>query len=354
MRRALKNGCLEAARKLGVFRLAAGSRWRQQRLLILCYHGFSLHDEHLWRPGLYVTAGQFRRRLEKLARGGFRVLPLGDAVQRLREGNLPARSVVLTVDDGFHDFHELAFPLLGEFGYPATVYQTTYYCDRPFPIFSLALRYVLWRGRGRRLEGAEHGVAESFDLSRAEEQERAVAAFLEAAGRQDYTDGERDALAARIAGALGVDYEEIRRRRMLHLMTSSEVAEVAAGGMDLQLHTHRHRVPRDERLFTREIRDNRAWLESAIGTRPAHFCYPSGEHYRELLPWLRAEQIVSATTCEHGLAAAGCEPLLLPRFLDSSTVSENEFESWLCGLAPLLRRVAPAAASATMLPTHAR
>ena len=41
MLRAAKLVTLSALRNAGVFYLVANSRWRQQRLLILCYHGTS-------------------------------------------------------------------------------------------------------------------------------------------------------------------------------------------------------------------------------------------------------------------------------------------------------------------------
>jgi hypothetical protein len=42
--------------------------------------------------------------------------------------------------------------------------------------------------------------------------------------------------------------------------------------------------------------------------------------------------IVSATTCDPGLASADIHPLLLPRVLDGNDVSPIEFESWASGL----------------------
>jgi peptidoglycan/xylan/chitin deacetylase (PgdA/CDA1 family) len=316
--------------------MVAGSHWRQQRLLILCYHGLSLKDEHKWRENLFVTPAFFRGRLEILARRRHKVLPLSDALAMLREGNLPPKSVVMTFDDGFHDFHEIGFPLLREFGFPATVYQTTYYCDHRFPVFNLIMSYLLWRGAGRRLEGAACGVPGVFDLSLGGDHSSVVDAFLEVARQRDYTAAQENDTAALVAGELGVDYAEILRLRMLQLMTSSEVSEIAAGGIDVQLHTHRHRTPLDERSFAREIRDNRQWLAAATGSQPAHFCYPSGQYRDEFLPWLRAEHIVSATTCDYGLATRTCEPLLLPRLLDSMHVTEVNFEGWLAGFSSLL------------------
>jgi hypothetical protein len=165
-----------------------------------------------------------------------------------------------------------------------------------------------------------------------------VEAFLEAARQKRYTAAQRDELAARVAEELGVDYTEILRLRMLQLMKGSQISEIAAGGVDVQLHTHRHRTPIDEGLFVREVRENRQWLVSNTGTEPTHFCYPSGQHRTEFLPWLRAERVVSATTCDYGIATRACEPLLLPRLLDFMHISETEFEGWLCGFSSILPR----------------
>ena len=58
--------------------------------------------------------------------------------------------MALTFDDGMFDFHSRAWPLLRQFGFPATVYLTTYYSDYTKPIFGLLCSYVLWRARARR------------------------------------------------------------------------------------------------------------------------------------------------------------------------------------------------------------
>jgi len=66
----------------------ASSRWRRDRLLILCYHGVSLADEHEWSD-VHISAERFQQRLETLRRSGATVLPLGDALHQLQVGELP-------------------------------------------------------------------------------------------------------------------------------------------------------------------------------------------------------------------------------------------------------------------------
>src|SRR5579864_3578271 len=142
--RSLRLGSLAALRASGVFDRVRDSRWRDERLLILCYHGISLDEEHLWRPATYISPLVFEQRLELLSRGGYNVLALGEAIERLHRADLPPRSVVLTFDDGTYDFYEYAFPRPKKHHFPATVYQTTYYCDYDHPIFHLACSYILW------------------------------------------------------------------------------------------------------------------------------------------------------------------------------------------------------------------
>ena len=267
MLRLLKNGALRMARGVCAFRMVEDSRWRQRRLLILCYHGLSLKDEHTWSD-LYMTAAFFRRRMETLVRRQYKVLPLDAALRMLREGSLPPKAVAITFDDGFHDFHHLAFPILREYGFPATVYQTTYYSDHQFPIFNLVMSYVLWRGKDRRFDGAAYGVPSVFDLSRKEERARAVDAFRQFGSRQKYTPAQKSELAGRISGELGVDYDEILRLRMLQLMTREQISGIVRAGIDVELQTHRHRTPLDEQAFVREIRDNRQWIAAATGSSP--------------------------------------------------------------------------------------
>src|SRR4029453_15529769 len=99
---------------------------------------------------------------------------------------------------------------------------------------------------------------------------------------------------------------------MPHLMKRSEVAELSEDGVDFQLHTHRHRTPRDRDLYVKEILDNRARIEEMTESRPSPFCYPSGIYQREFLPWLKDVQVTTATTCDPGMASRRSNPLLLP------------------------------------------
>ena len=346
--KAAKRAALLTGKRVGLFNAVSRSRWRRQRLLILCYHGIAQSDENLWNPQLYFNAGLFRERLTILRRGGYSVLPLGEALDRLGSGSLPRRSVVITFDDGHSDFMTVAHPILREFGFPCTIYLTTYHVDDNVPIFALVVSYMLWKARGRSIDLAPWmGVGDGV-TSLATEAGRAAAhrSLVRFAEDNELDSRDKQALAQQLANSLGVDFDDVRRRRILHLLNANEVRRLARDGVDFQLHTHCHRAPKDEAKYREQIRLNRDRICSLTGMEPVHFCYPSGVVHRSFLPWLSAEGVRSAVTCVPGLATPGSPPLLLPRLLDHEGLSAIEFGAWLDGLGEWLPRSAKTARAA--------
>ena len=333
----LKAAVFRTARWSGVMSIVSASAWRRERLLILCYHWLSFRDEHLADP-TYITPAFFRRRLERLRAGGYSVLPLTEALDRLKRGDLPPRSVAITFDDGTRDFAEFAAPLLREFSMPATVYVTTYYCEHPYPVFDIALRYLLWRSQANHeLIPAVLGAGHS--LPRDANRDAIWRALYDHTKVHGFSAAQKNDMLRRVAEIGGVDFDDFLASGMFQQMTPAQVRDLPHDLIDVQLHTHRHRTPRVHAEFIREIRDNREYLNSYLGgARLDHFCYPSGDYWAEFLPWLHDEGVQSATTCVPGFATRHDPLLLLPRFLDSSGISDLLFDAWLSGFADFFPR----------------
>ncbi|HWE43870.1 MAG TPA: polysaccharide deacetylase family protein [Gemmatimonadaceae bacterium] len=339
MLRDLKLSLLRASRAVGAFALSRASDRRDRQLLILCYHGISISDEHQWAPGLYMSQEMFADRVAHLERGRYAILPLDEGIRRLYDGTLPPRSVVMTFDDGNFDFYSRAWPVLERSGFPVTVYLTTYYCEKNLPIFPLAISYLLWKGQGiAGILDVTRGHEVVIDSSSPAAMRRTQATILREVDQLALSGIEKDAVANRLADVLGVDFADIRRRRLLHLMNAAEVAELAGRGVGFQLHSHRHRSPLDRDEYVGELMDNRDRIAGLTGTTPRHFCYPSGVCMPQFAAWLHAAGVLSATTCEPGMCTPKCNRFQLPRLLDHSEMTGVEFESWLAGLGHLLPR----------------
>lgn len=338
MKKQLRHAALTLLKGGGAFTRIKDSEWRRQRLLILCYHGISIDDENQWEPLLFMSPDLLALRLKALSDGKYAVLPLGEALERLYKRDLPPRSVALTFDDGGYDFYRQAWPQLQRYRFPATVYITTYYSElqRPVP---LIVSYMLWKARDRGpVDLTEFGITQPASLATPGDRRAIMGHLLQPPGGQELNGEQKERIAGRLAERLGIDYKKLTQSRILHLMNPEEVKQLAAEGVDFQLHTHRHRTPLSEDLFRREIRENRAWIVKAAGGVRNHFCYPSGAYRPEFLDWLAKEDVISATTCDTGFATPTTNPLLLPRLVDTSGRTSLEFESWLTGAGHFLSR----------------
>jgi peptidoglycan/xylan/chitin deacetylase (PgdA/CDA1 family) len=320
-------------RGLGLSTLVANSAWRSRRLLILCYHGVAMGEEYDSHDYMFIPAETFERRLAILKEFKANVLDLQEAVRRLGQGTLPPRSVAITFDDGWADFYVNAYPALRKYGVPVTVYLSTYYCLNNRPVFLFALRHMMLKRSDQVIEGHRWEFLPPLidlrtDHSRAQLLGRICRYFED----KNLSGKQKDDVVAEFASVIGFDYGEFTRKRLFQLMNPNEVSEVAKGGIDIQLHTHRHRTPANRDLFIQELNENRQHISDLTGNdQLAHFCYPSGVYQPSFLPWLREFGVESATTCDQQYSSQETNPLLLPRLLDQFLLSEAEFEAWLSG-----------------------
>ena len=100
------------------------------------YHRIAPRSPGLPRPTFNVTPERFRQQIAGLQQRGYAIRPLAEMLRIQRLGlPLPARTVVLTFDDGFASVYRYAWPILRELKAPATVFLSTAFlgADAPFP-----------------------------------------------------------------------------------------------------------------------------------------------------------------------------------------------------------------------------
>ncbi|HMQ03370.1 MAG TPA: polysaccharide deacetylase family protein [Pyrinomonadaceae bacterium] len=335
----MKKRVLSAAKRMGGLNLLSSSSWRRDRLLILGYHGLALDDEHLWNPSLFMPADLFRRRIEFMLDFGCNILPLGEALDLRAAGKLPEKAVAITFDDGFFNFYSSAVPILKEYDLPSSVYVTTYYSTYNRPVFGIAVDYLLWKARAKAVEIELEGcVSGMYDLSDPEVRANLHDRIWKHVENEDYSAKAKNDLIDKLCQAIGVDFTKFCAQRLFNLMTTDELKNISDQGIGVEMHTHRHRMPRDRKLFDREIVDNRQVIVDSTGKMPSHFCYPSGNYDRMFFSWLKKNGIRSATTCDSGLVSRSTNMMQIPRLIDTATLSEIEFEGWITGAASLLPR----------------
>lgn len=327
---------LTLAKYLGLF--IAARRLTRRRVRILCYHGFNLGDESDFRPKLFIRTETFERRMRYLATHGYRIISLDDACAGLAAGRHPDHAVVITVDDGFYSVYRSALRVLKQHAFPATAYISTYYVANANPIFRLSVQYIFWKTRAAALDVSALGLPlEGVVPIGTPSQKHALTWEIIRFAEAEMTEDARCRLASQLGERLGVDYARINESRCFSLMTPDEIRELAGEGVDVQLHTHRHRLPDDAAGVEREIVQNRQVLEPLVGRRLVHFCYPSGAWSTSHWPALESVGIVSATTCLPGLNGPQTPRLRLQRFLDGEQIAAITFEAEVSGFGDVAR-----------------
>ena len=333
----LKISVYHLARAFGLFRLSR--HLTKHRLRILGYHGFAVSDETHFRPKLFISAATFERRLEFLRRNRYRVVSLDEAIADLGANRNAQDHVVITIDDGYASTLTIAAPILRRHGYPATVYITSYHMDKQTPVFDVVLPYLFWKSMrsSATVTWPTSDAAREMDISTPAARDLEIEHWVNE-GHRLASESQRVDLCRELANALSVDYEAIVRSGAFRLLSPSEARELPRMNIEIGLHTHRHQFPpEDPDICARELADNREYLRKHVGATPVHFCYPSGVYAVFQSDLLRADSVISATTCDIALATAGDSVFALPRFLDGEMVDDIEFEAELSGFSDLIR-----------------
>ncbi|CAL95882.1 polysaccharide deacetylase family protein [Azoarcus olearius] len=277
------------------------------RLSILIFHRVAPRPDPLF-PG-EVDAHRFDGILRWVS-GAFRVLPLGQAVELLRQGRLPARAMAITFDDGYADNHDVALPILQRHGLSATFFVATDFLDGGRMWNDTVIEAV------RRAQGGVFDLRDlalgCFDLKTPEAQRAAIDTVLTAIKHR--APEERARVVAEIGARAGAALPDDL------MMTSAQVRRLHDAGMEIGGHTCSHPIlaAAPSELARREIEDGKRRLETIIGASVDLFAYPNGrpaaDYRAEHVEMVRAAGFKAAVSTAAGAAHAATDLFQLPRF----------------------------------------
>ncbi|MDN4502269.1 polysaccharide deacetylase family protein [Alteromonadaceae bacterium BrNp21-10] len=92
-----------------------------QQIPILCYHQFTDDDQD--RSKMVVSKREFEEQMAYLKENNYQVVSLREVSAFLKgEQALPDNAVVITVDDGYRSYFEVAYPILKKYGFASTMF----------------------------------------------------------------------------------------------------------------------------------------------------------------------------------------------------------------------------------------
>lgn len=291
----------QAAKSAALVACGMGSISRKRfagRGCVLTFHGLrpGLRPAEVGDSSLHLPVSTFRAICADLAARST-VMSLRQMAAMCRAGEaLPHDAVAITFDDGYASNHDLAFPILKEFGLPATVFLTTGFVDG---------EDMLWFQR----------VDRAFQDRSSMELEQALAHLKQLPDAQMRE--EVAALEAR-AGLTAPEPQDLPA--IMRPLTWKQARAMRDSGLiEFGGHTHTHPILArcTEEAQRRQITQCRDRIQEELGERPTLFAFPNGgaEDYTETTTHLLAEAgFDTACTMISGHLTAESHPLELPRY----------------------------------------
>jgi peptidoglycan/xylan/chitin deacetylase (PgdA/CDA1 family) len=240
----------------------------------------------------------------------FNVLPLDEAIARLKNGDLPQRAAAITFDDGYADNLTCAVPILKKHGLSATFFIATGYLDggrmwNDTLIESVRLTTL------PTLDATRFGLG-NLPFASIENKRSAIDKLilaikhLPAAARHEAVEFVRENCSCVLPNDL--------------MLTTPQLRELRAAGMGIGAHTISHPIlaTLDEPAARQEIAASRDRLEALLGERVGLFAYPNGklgaDYTARHAAIVKSLGFDAAVATNWGICSQGSDPYQLPRF----------------------------------------
>lgn len=285
-------------------RIGAGGPARG-RLVILNFHRILESPDPMLASE--PDAASFRWQMRVLA-DCFNVLPLHEALAALDAGRIPPRAVCITFDDGYRSTHDIALPILREFGFPATVFVTTGFIDTG-SMWNDRILEALRTTTAQHLDLQDAGLG-SYPLATLDERRAAIAVLTEKA--KYLAPAKRQELVNRL-DLLGT------RAYREPMLTRDMIRVLASQHIEIGAHTVSHPILTSlpDANALQEMVESKRELEAIIGRPVRYFAYPNGKRGLDFderhVAMAREAGFEAAFTTAHGAAGNPDDRHALPR-----------------------------------------
>jgi peptidoglycan/xylan/chitin deacetylase (PgdA/CDA1 family) len=248
------------------------SSFCRNQITILLYHG--VVRAHLpvtdW---CFLDDSLFRRQIAYLIEN-FSIVSLSAAINLLKNGAVDKPTVVLTFDDGYQNNFDVAFPVLKQYGIPATIFLTTGLVDSSDTVWFCHIIRALSCTLKQSIRWND------TDLDLSKPRLRAAASIRLQASLKEYPPAELGSLVQRIYEVLDVDpLTPLDLDSPFRMLTGSSIRTMLESGLvEFGAHTQTHAIlsllsPEDQ---WREISCSVTAVEHVTGQPCRLFAYPNG------------------------------------------------------------------------------
>ena len=260
---------------LGVFSALRVGRWmpadQDAAGVVLTLHHVGPDAPAAFRPNahLSVTPDFLDGLFQRLKGAGWRFVPVETLLTANQGGG---RLAAVTLDDGFRDNMDHAWPVFRRHEVPFTIYVCPGFCDRTAELWWEALERIIAGCNAVPSPGSDEA---ELPTEKPEQKQRAFNVWANWLTRQA-DEGRQRKVIRELADRHGLDLAALASELV---MNWDEVRRIAADPLcTIGAHTMTHpalaRLPAD--AASREMRESADRIEAEIGTRPMTIAFPYG------------------------------------------------------------------------------
>jgi len=310
----------------------------KSQVTILAYHRVCPAEDRKYLQPL--TLDSFRKQIKYISEH-FEILRLDQLVDLIRSArSLPERAAVVTLDDGYKDNYQYAYPMLQQYHIPATMFVATGHLDSGELFWWDKVEHIIKQTSKEQLDLDQLG---RYRLEREDGRFRAVVSINERLKRMP--DDRKNLLIDKLSKLCEVKIRHHLGKEVL--LSWEEVREMDRDGVLFGAHSVNHSILTSMPLKRArdEIAVSKKDLEKRLGKKVTSFSYPNGNFNDSIVDLVARNGFTCAVSVGAGkLISLTDDVYALNRICPDE--SHDKFMAMLSGLAGDVKRAVGAYARA--------
>jgi peptidoglycan/xylan/chitin deacetylase (PgdA/CDA1 family) len=244
----------------------------KNRATVFMMHHFCAGGE---RDGISLPVDVLDKCLHYASDHGYSVIPLSEYVQNLMNRSGLYKTLVFTVDDGYRDFYEFAYPIFRKYDMPASVFLVSDFVDGTLHLWWDQIRYAIQHTKNCAIDVPIGTRNLCYSLQSKDEREHAIHDIVEYC--KTVSEEQRYAAVSHISRSLNNKHSESPDGERKAL-SWDQIMEMQNHHIEFFPHTKTHPILSGcaEENVEVEISESKQRIESQLRNTADIFCYPNG------------------------------------------------------------------------------
>jgi len=312
-------------------------RLTANKVKILMYHGV-VHDEDDIDCWWMLKEKLFKKQIDYIAKH-FQVVSLDEALEVILTQKKKRNLLVLTFDDGYRNFCDVALPILKSFNMPCTLYVTTGLSQENSKIWTDRLFLAIHHSRKACLDLSDLSIG-TWQLKDRYTKRLASHKIIDIL--KTFPVEKKNNLLEGIIKRINKDgYSNYYVNNSFDLLTVNEIKNISEEKtVTLGSHAVSHEIltKLPLNIAAEEISESKDTLEKWIGKLVHHFAYPNGSYNNEIVEVVNRIGFKSAVLAGF-LNAENNNPFTLNRIGIGAWDNMDFFKCNVCGLLSLKQKI---------------